>query len=86
LKIDEMKLKMKSSRLIILLLIIALLIPGIADAQCAMCRAVLQSEANQSAAKGINDGILYLMVFPYLLVGGVGYFVYRSRRKKKNEA
>lgn len=81
-----MKLKMKNSRLIILLLIIALLIPSIADAQCAMCRAVLQSEADQSAAKGINDGILYLMVFPYLLVGGVGYFVYRSRRKKKNGA
>lgn len=55
-----------------------------AEAQCAMCRAVLQSEADQSAAKGINDGILYLMIFPYLLVGGVGYFVYKSRRKKKN--
>ncbi|MEE2771997.1 MAG: hypothetical protein VX712_07240 [Bacteroidota bacterium] len=69
--------------MLILLVLMLLLTPTLADAQCAMCRAVLESEADQSAAKGINDGILYLMVFPYLLIGGVGYAVYRSRRKKK---
>ena len=52
------------------------------SAQCSMCRAVLESEADQSAAEGINDGILYLMMFPYLLIGGVGYFVYKALRKK----
>ncbi|TBW30436.1 hypothetical protein EZJ28_01855 [Gramella sp. KN1008] len=65
------------------LLVILMLMPSLAEAQCSMCRAVLESEADQSAAKGINDGILYLMIFPYLLIGGVGYFIYRSRRKKK---
>lgn len=65
-----------------LLLIGLLLLPEVAEAQCSMCRAVLESEADQSAAKGINDGILYLMIFPYLLIGGVGYFIYRSRRNK----
>lgn len=65
------------------ILLIFLLVPGLAEAQCAMCRAVLESEADQSAAKGINDGILYLMIFPYLLIGGVGYFIYRSRRNKR---
>lgn len=54
-----------------------------AEAQCAMCRAVLESEADLSAAKGINDGIMYLMVFPYLLMAGVAYMVWRSRRKDK---
>lgn len=53
------------------------------QAQCAMCRAVLESEASQSAAEGINDGIVYLMVFPYLLMGGVAYMIWRSRKKKK---
>jgi hypothetical protein len=48
-----------------------------------MCRAVLESEADQSAAKGINNGIVYLMAFPYLLVGGVLYFVYRSFKNKQ---
>ncbi|GGW92440.1 hypothetical protein GCM10008086_21770 [Salegentibacter mishustinae] len=48
-----------------------------------MCRAVLESDTDQSAAKGINDGILYLMAFPYLLVGGLGYYIYRTRKKAK---
>ncbi len=52
------------------------------SAQCAMCRAVLESEASGQAAKGINNGIVYLMVFPYLLVGAVGYAVYKIRRSK----
>ena len=54
-----------------------------AEAQCAMCRAVLESEEGGGAAKGINNGIVYLMIFPYLLVGGVGYAVYRSRKKAR---
>jgi cobalamin biosynthesis protein CobD/CbiB len=48
------------------------------NAQCAMCRAVLESEESQTAAEGINDGIVYLMAIPYLLVGGLGYFIYRK--------
>lgn len=55
------------------------------DAQCAMCRAVLESEAGGGAAKGINNGIVYLMLFPYLLIGGVGYFIYRARKKAIQE-
>jgi len=55
------------------------------NAQCAMCRAVLESEDGQSAAKGINDGIIYLMLIPYLLVGGLGYIIYyKFFRTKKN--
>lgn len=55
------------------------------DAQCSMCRAVLETEADQGAAEAINDGIVYLMAFPYILVFGVLYFVYRSFKKKKSE-
>ncbi|MHA6279432.1 hypothetical protein ACXYMT_04550 [Salinimicrobium sp. CAU 1759] len=55
------------------------------DAQCAMCRAVLETEEGQSAAEGINDGIMYLMIFPYLLMAGVAYFIWRSRRKARAE-
>jgi len=49
-----------------------------------MCRAVLGSEEAQTLAEGINDGILYLMIFPYILIGGVGYLIYRSREKKNS--
>ena len=74
--------KMRNSKFILIILLILILTPQVADAQCSMCRAVLESEADQSTAEGINDGILYLMIFPYLLIGGVGYFIYRSRKNK----
>jgi len=53
------------------------------EAQCAMCRAVLESEDGQSTAEGINNGILYLMVVPYLLIGGLSFYLYRSLRENK---
>lgn len=53
--------------------------------QCSMCRAVLESEQDQGQAEAINDGIVYLMAFPYILVGGVLYVVYRSFKKKKSQ-
>ncbi|MEZ4858873.1 MAG: hypothetical protein R2781_08695 [Flavobacteriaceae bacterium] len=55
------------------------------ESQCAMCRAVLESEQSGISAKGINNGIVYLMLFPYLLVGGVGYLIYRMRKKNRRE-
>lgn len=69
-------------KLIIFLFI--LFLPALAEAQCAMCRAVLESEDSKAAAEGINDGIIYLMVFPYLLMGGIAFFIYRSFRSKKD--
>jgi len=51
-------------------------------AQCAMCRAVLESEEGGVKAEAINDGIVYLMAIPYILVGIVGYAIYKVRSKK----
>ncbi|WP_223551422.1 hypothetical protein [Aestuariivivens sp. NBU2969] len=48
------------------------------SAQCAMCRAVLESEEGKGVSQGINDGIVYLMLIPYILVGGVAYLIYRK--------
>lgn len=53
-----------------------------ANSQCAMCRAALTSEGNQAKAEAVNDGIVYLMVIPYILVGLIGYAVYRMKMKK----
>ena len=55
-------------------------------AQCAMCRAVLESNSDNSVAEGINNGIIFLMVLPYLLMGGLGYFIYRYFRTKKSKS
>ncbi len=51
--------------------------------QCAMCRAVLESEEGGIKAEAVNDGIVYLMAFPYILVGIIGYVVYKNRQKIK---
>ncbi len=66
----------------ILLFMMSCLSPETLEAQCAMCRAVLESEPGGEKAKGINNGILYLMTIPYILVGAVVFFIYRSFRKE----
>ena len=55
------------------------------NAQCAMCRAVLENEEGQSAAKGINDGIVYLMSIPYIIVFSLGFFIYWKYFKVKKK-
>lgn len=53
--------------------------------QCAMCRAVLETEDTGKQAEAVNDGIVYLMIWPYLLVGVIGYAIYRLRVKSRKE-
>jgi heme/copper-type cytochrome/quinol oxidase subunit 2 len=55
------------------------------SAQCAMCRAVLESEEGGTKAAAVNDGIIYLMVFPYVMVAIVFYVVYQMKYKKKKD-
>tara|TARA_B100000965_G_scaffold300844_1_gene259375 strand:- start:212 stop:355 length:144 start_codon:yes stop_codon:yes gene_type:complete len=43
-----------------------------------MCRAVIESQEGQEMAEGINDGIKYLMIIPYILVAFVGWRIYRA--------
>jgi hypothetical protein len=50
-----------------------------------MCRAVLESEEGQTAAEGINDGIVYLMAIPYILVAGMAYFIYSKYNTVKKK-
>ncbi len=64
------------------LLALSLLSSLSANAQCAMCRAALTSEGNATKAAAVNDGIVYLMVIPYILVAGIGYAVYRMKKNK----
>lgn len=56
------------------------LLPGLLSAQCAMCRAVLESEESNTVAQGVNNGIIYLMAIPYLLLFVIGYLVYRKMK------
>lgn len=67
-------------KIFLILLVFGLLSPELATAQCSMCRAVLESEEGQNTAKGINDGIVYLMVIPYVLVAIVGWRVVKMMK------
>ena len=58
-----------------------LLFTQIISAQCAMCRAVVE-QGGEEMAEGINSGIVYLMIFPYLIVGTAIFFLYRNWKKR----
>jgi len=64
---------------------VSIFIVGEADAQCAMCKAVLESEqalGETSRSQGINNGILYLMGIPYVLIASFLVFNYKDELAK----
>ncbi|MGB1019724.1 MAG: hypothetical protein ACPGVF_01325 [Flavobacteriaceae bacterium] len=72
---------MKAKSLLLWVVLIFLIGMESSYGQCSMCRAVLQSGEAQETAKGINNGILYLMALPYILVGLVGWKVFQILKK-----
>ena len=70
---------------VLLLLIIAYL-PT--NAQCAMCTGQVESATNagSSVALGINKGVLYIFMMPYLIMATLGYFWWKGRKKDPTEA
>lgn len=65
-----------------LFFIIVLFLTQSISAQCAMCKAVVES-GDAEMAEGLNLGILYLMAFPYILVGVAGFLLYKNWKKIK---
>ena len=55
--------------------------PG--SAQCVMCgTALASSPEGQAIASSFRYGIGILMVMPYLILGSIGYAIYRAYRKR----
>ncbi|MBT8326051.1 MAG: hypothetical protein KJO22_03510 [Bacteroidia bacterium] len=73
---------MINSRRKLLVIFLVLFVSLNAEGQCAMCRAVLESGEDQSTAEGINNGIIYLMAIPYVLIGGILFYIYKTYSKK----
>ncbi|SHL36517.1 hypothetical protein [Flavobacterium xanthum] len=79
------KVKNKAQKIVVCVsLFVFSLLSVTANAQCAMCRAALTSEGNTAKAAAVNDGIVYLMVIPYILVAGIGYAIYRMKKNKSS--
>jgi len=54
---------------IFILFLTAILFALEASAQCAMCKTVVETDGeNSGVINGINDGILYLLAVPYVLL------------------
>jgi hypothetical protein len=66
------------SRLIIFCLL--LLIGTVASAQCSICTKTAE-QLGPDAAQGLNYGILYLALTPFLIVGFIGYRVWKRNKQ-----
>jgi len=67
-------------RVIRLLLIVLLLTAAhTADAQCSICTKTAQ-QLGHKPAKGLNTGIIYLMIAPFAIMGFVGYRYFKGQK------
>jgi len=73
----------KHFKIIILSIVLATTATSM-SAQCPMCK--LSAEQNLkmggTAGKGLNRGILFMFAMPYLIVGTLGFYWIRNKRKE----
>jgi hypothetical protein len=65
------------------LTVLATFIFSIAEAQCPMCGEAARTSLKEgnTTAIGLNGGILYLLMGPYVLLSAGGIFWWRHRKK-----
>lgn len=70
-----------------LFVMVLLLVASTADAQCAMCKMAAESgtQADNSPTLGLNQGILYLAVVPYLSFMVIAFLFWKGWKKRKRE-
>jgi hypothetical protein len=57
-------------------------------AQCAMCRGSVESSmgnGRNNVGVGLNTGIMFLFIMPYLIVAVIGYLWYRNSKRAQQE-
>ena len=73
------------NKIILFITIVVLFLTIDLNAQCAMCKAVVETnlESGDTKGLGLNNGILYLMAIPYIaaLVFTILYYI---QNKKSN--
>ena len=75
------------NKIIFLITIAVLLITIDVNAQCAMCKAVVETnlESGDTKGMGLNNGILYLMAFPYI-AASIFAILFFLQKKKSNSS
>lgn len=71
---------------LVLMLLLLVGVPMVAEAQCPMCRMTAESNLANGGqeGEGLNNGILYMLITPYILIGLIGYVWWRNRRKEED--
>jgi hypothetical protein len=63
----------------ITILVLLLVSQFSANAQCAMCKAT--AESNPNVGGGLNAGIEYILIIPYILLGAFVFIVLKGKMK-----
>ena len=75
-------------RMVVLTVVVLVLASADLWAQCAMCRGSVQStlgNGRNNVGVGLNTGIVYLFIMPYLIVAIIAYLWYRNSRKAREQ-
>jgi hypothetical protein len=69
-----------------LILFLLIAVYASASAQCAMCKGAAETALKQGGGdpQGLNNGILYMLAMPYLLVGAIGFWWWKNRRNEND--
>ncbi len=73
---------MKKSIVVILFILLLTAFQNEGFAQCAMCRQTAESATehlDKGIGEGLNTGIVYLMMVPYVLLATVGFVFFRRK-------
>lgn len=72
---------------VILVLAVCFFAAGDLAAQCPMCRATAETNLANGGTEGqgLNNGIMYLLGMPYLLIGTLAYLWWRNRKHGMDE-
>lgn len=76
---------MKAFKILVLCLAL-LLVADTLQAQCPMCKTALikaRESGETQVGNTLNDGILYLFAFPYIVAGVFGYIYYKKYKQHK---
>ncbi len=72
---------MKNRLIKIICVVGALLLSLASGAQCAMCTKTA-AQLGDKPAEGLNTGIVYLMMTPFVIMGYIGYRWWKGRVKQ----
>jgi len=71
--------------LFLVFFLVAVSLPMMMQAQCSMCTKTA-SQLGEKPALGLNNGILYLMLAPFTIIGVIAYKWWKSNDTKNKNA